>query len=409
MSDIDHRDALDPALDHAFRVLARDLAHSHRPGAAAAVATVRRRRRRRMGGVALATLAVLAGGLALPQALTSEDDIAANGSAAPLDAAAMTRATEGWIEGWSDERRMSGSFTMPDCPALADADDATSRGDTVVFTDSSSAAVRMFGFDGKPAVDDAWDRRADALSTCQDLGAYEVVAVDGTSVLHWRTARPAAGAGLTDVFLARSGSRIGQLELVTPAPAASTKIVRRVSLALLAGVREGWTQSGMSDSAGTPTVKGPLPGWPDAELEEALAGWRSRLHAAAPSTPGTPCLDERLEDDALASSGGGEPRGITFHSAGFTDQTVASAKVAAMLRQLRGCTDADMHVERLPNGVHLATYDAGGRQGLGALWFAAEGDRAGFVGVEGADRPMPTEVRQGVADVLLSTLRLPWA
>lgn len=79
-----------------------------------------------------------------------------------------------------------------------------------------------------------------------------------------------------------------------------------------------------------------------------------------------------------------------------------------MLRQLRRCTDADMQVEQLRNGVHLATYDAGGPDGKGALWFAAEGDRAGFVGVEGAGRPMPTEARQDVADVLLATLRLPW-
>lgn len=54
-----------------------------------------------------------------------------------------------------------------------------------------------------------------------------------------------------------------------------------------------------------------------------------------------------------------------------------------MLRQLRDCADADMRVELLPNGVHLATYDAGGPHGRGALWFAADGDRAGFIGVEG--------------------------
>lgn len=408
MPDIDRHDHLDPALDHAFDLLARDLAHSQRPGAAAAVATVRWRRRRRAGAVAMAALVVLGGGLALPRALTSEDSVVANGAPAPLDAAAMTRATEGWIDGWSDERRMSGSFTMPDCPALADTGSATSQGDTLMFTNSSSATVRMFGFDSELALDESWERRADALSTCDDLGAYEAVAVDGTSVLHWRTSLPETGARLTDVYLARSESRFGQLELVTPERAAPKETVRGVSLALLAGVREGWTQSGMSESAGSPTVKGALPGWPDVDLEEALAGWKSASRAAAPSMPGTPCLDEQLADDALASSGGGTPRGVTFHSAGFADETIGSVKVAAMLRQLRRCTDADMQVEQLRNGVHLATYDAGGPDGKGALWFAAEGDRAGFVGVEGAGRPMPTEARQDVADVLLATLRLPW-
>lgn len=318
----------------------------------------------------------------------------------------MTRATEGWIDGWSNERRMSGSFTMPDCPELAGADGATSQGETLVFTDSSSATVRMFGFDSGPALDESWDRHADALSTCADLGAHEVISVGETSVLHWRASLPATEARLTDVYLARSDSRFGQLELVTPERAASEQTVRDLSTALLAGVREGWTQSGMSESAGAPAAKGPLPGWPDADLGDALVGWKSGSRTS--STAGTPCLDEQLEDDAVASSGGGTPRGVTFHSAGFADQTTGPAKVAAMLRQLRGCADADMQVELLPNGVHLATYDAGGPHGRGALWFAAEGDRAGFIGVEGADRVMPTGVRHDVADVLVTTLRLPW-
>lgn len=79
-----------------------------------------------------------------------------------------------------------------------------------------------------------------------------------------------------------------------------------------------------------------------------------------------------------------------------------------MLAELGTCTSTDVQLETLANGVHLATYDTGGSEGRGAIWFAANEDRAGLVAVERADRPMPTGVREDVADALHEILQLPW-
>ncbi|RYB95133.1 hypothetical protein EUA93_12735 [Nocardioides oleivorans] len=402
-------DQIDPALDRAFDALARDLAHSPSPGASAAMATVRKRRRARVGVVALAALVVVGGGLTLPRVLSPEDGVAANGGSARLDAAAMDEATDGWIHGWTSEPRMNGSFSMPECHPLDAMAGATTEGYTVAFTQQSSADVKIIDFESAAALDASWQPQVDAISACDDLGAPRTVVVDGTSVLHWRLALPDDGnARMTDLWYARLGTRVGQLELATTEGAAPESAVRGVAEALVAGVRDGWTET--EPRAVSPAAaKGPLPEWTGIDLEGALAGWRSPTKRAPTTSPNLTCLHDKLDGVTTASSGGGgSPWGLSYRVATYDDPDGGPADVDLVLDMLRACTTAEVRLETLPNGVHLATYDTGGPEPFNAIWLAANGDRAGMVAVERADRPMPQSARQDVADALHEILHLPW-
>ena len=404
MSDLDGLD-----LDRAFASLTRDLAHSPGPGAAAAVSTARRRRRTRVGAVALVTALVVGGGLTVPRLVFPEGGVAAGGGVARLDGAALDRATSGWLEGWTLERRMGGSFTRPRCPALDTTPWATERGDTVLFLDDSSAAVRISGFPDAAGLGRSWDEQVAALSACVDLGSPDEVPVDGTSVLHWQVGMPDDGARTTDVWVARDGTRVGQLEVVTSDSAAPADAVRRVAEALVAGLRDGWTESGTRQVSPRP-IRGPLPEWPDVDLEGAVDDWGSPTKRAATTSPNLLCLRDHLDGPAsTTSAAGGTPRGLSYRIAGYDDPDGGTADVELVLDQLRACSSTDVTIETLPNGVHVATYDTGGPEPDNAIWLAANGDRAGMVAVERADRPLPQGVRDDVAEALLEILHKPWS
>ena len=396
-------------LDRAFESLTRDLAHSPGPGAAAAMSTARTRRRTKAGAVALAALVVVGGGLALPQPGPGQDGVAADGGSAPLDAPSLESATEGWLDGWSLERRMSGGFDRPGCDALDATPLSTEEGTTVLFLDDSSATIRVSGFPDATDLGRSWDYRVTEMSACDGLGTPDEVPVDGTSVLHWRVAMPDdGGARTTDVWLARDGLRTGLVEVVTPEQAAPADSVRGVAQALLAGVRDGWTESGTRQTTPRP-LRGMLPEWPDVDLEGALAGWQSPTRRAATTSPNLLCLHDRLNGVTTAvTGGGGSEHGLSYVIAGYDDRAGGTADVERVLDQLRACSSTDVEVETLPNGVHVATYDTGGPEPDNAIWLAANGDRAGMVAVERADRPLPAGVRDDVAAALLEILHKPW-
>ena len=100
--------------------------------------------------------------------------------------------------------------------------------------------------------------------------------------------------------------------------------------------------------------------------------------------------------------------GLSYRIAGYDDPAGGKANVELVLDELRACTSTEVTIETLPNGVHVATYDTGGPEPENAIWLAANGDRAGMVAVERADRPLPDSVRQDVADALHEILHLRW-
>ena len=253
MPDLDDLDDL--ALDRAFTSLTRDLARSPGPGAAAAVSTARRRRRTRVGAVAIATALVVGGGLAVPRALP-QDGVAAGGGSVRLDAAALDRATEGWISDWETWERFSpyggGAFGAAGCFSVDSADTEPVRYGTSRFVTPSgaTAVVLIEQYADAEAAASAQALSLPAPDTCGTTTTYDV---DGARVRH--DSMPPGGdqvgdAWLGDVWSVRIGSDRVEIELVTDVGVTEVAVAERVAQAAVAGLRDGWTQSGTS-SLGT--------------------------------------------------------------------------------------------------------------------------------------------------------------
>ena len=419
MSDLDH---LDPRIGAAFEALTRDLEHHHGPGAAAAMSTARARRRTRVGAVALATLIVVGGGLTVPRLLgPAEDGVASDGGSARLDEAALDRATEGWIGAWeawelSEEDRAQGgaaSCFVSRIPAGAEPDPtAWNEPDPVAGGESSFSgsrdshvSVTMSLYDDATQAASAQEQVYPPADSCSDTTFIDV---DGVQVRHGVVADLDPGVWETDVWSVQMGDERGEVMLHTGADPADDAIAERVAEALVAGLRDGWTQSGTEPIAPVPDDVAQLPPLDGGRLGRALGGWHAASRGSASTVPNTPCLGESVGAGAVTTSSGGRPDGVTWDLAGFEDDAAGVERVGAMLAELRACADPAMDVEELPNGVTVVTYDYGTADGRGALWLAENGDRAGVIGVDGADRPMPMGVDEDVAQVLYTWLRLPW-
>jgi hypothetical protein len=255
MPDLDHFD-----LDRAFDSLARDLDHSPGPGAAAAMSTARTRRRTRVGAVALAALVVVGGGLTVPRLVFPPDGVATNGGSGRLDAAALDRATDGWISDWEAWERFSpyggGAFEMPGClddaaPDAVPAPEPTSYGTSRFVTPSGATALVLI--ERYADADDAASTQAlshRAPDTCGITTTYDV---DGARVRH--TSVPPEGesvgdAWLGDIWSVRIGADRAEVHVVNDSGVADEGAAERVAQAAVAGLRDGWTQSGTTDAQG---------------------------------------------------------------------------------------------------------------------------------------------------------------
>lgn len=407
----------DLVLDRAFASLTRGLAHSPGPGAAAAITTARKRRRTRVGAVAFAALVVMGGGLAAPRVLP-QDGVASHGGSGRLDAAALDRATEGWISDWEAWERFSpygsAGFGMPGCldvavPEGAPAPEPTSYGTSRFVTPSGATAVVLIERYADPAV--AASAQAASRPTPDTCDATTTYDVDGALVRH--TSVPPEGdsvgdAWLGDIWSVHIGTGRAEVQLVNDSGVADEAVAERVAQAVVAGLRDGWTMSGMDAVVPQPPGKGQLAELSQDHLDEALAGWQSTQRVSASSVPNTPCLDEQVDSGSVTSSGGGTPWGVTWAVAGFDGESAGQERIAAMLDELRACADPAMSVDQLADGVTLVTYDYDGPGGHGALWLAANGDRAGVIGVDRADKAMPTGAAEMVADLLRTYLQQSW-
>ena len=251
MSDLDQ-------LDRALEALTRDLAHSPGPGAAAAMSTVRRRRRTRVGAVALAALVVVGGGLAVPRLVSSEDR-AAGGGGAPLDAAALERATTGWLSGWEPWERYSpkggGSFSVPRCFSdLAPSGPEAVAGGLSRFV-GSEFALASATFAEYPDAASARTAESEALTMCSGATTVTVDGTSGPALLAGAIRREHVGHGRVD--RPDRAERL-TLEIAGRAGVATVPAVERVAETVVAGLRSGEMQESFP---GDPTATDPdLPG-----------------------------------------------------------------------------------------------------------------------------------------------------
>lgn len=399
-------------LDRAFEVLTSELSvRSVRPGAAAAMATARRRRRTTVAAVAAA--AVLAvGAVVLPLVAPERIGLVADlPPAAPFDVAAVERATDGWVDGWVADEPV-GSFGQPACDTTPDsAPRETSLGRSA-FASSHRSGMTLFlrGYDRPLSAEIAYDEWTDTLTGCRaTTGARVGDYPDGTAVQHYRTTLVGSESDpvLTDIWVARSGDRLGVVEAVTDGAPATGDAVEGVADALVAGLRSGWTEIPMEVPEPAPPASTQMPGFDVGTLRIALAGWQPAERMDAFDSPTTPCMEPVR--GGISSSEATDPDSFAVSLTGFTRGGRAATEAADVLDMLRGCADVRTSQRALPTGVTVTTYRHDGDGGHGAVWVAHTGDRVLVVEVDGVATPLPDGTAATVGAWLRDVLDKPWS
>lgn len=387
-------------LDHAFESLVRDLAHSPGPGAAAAASTARRRRRTRVGAVALAALVVVGGGLTVPRVLDRDAPVTAD-AAEPLDAAALERATQGWIDGWKvwePGATARPSYAAADCWSPGRVGGGSrEQGSSWFGTDGSDRAtltLQHFASDGAAAA--ALDEAFGRPGSC---GETTMIRVDGLEVRHDAMAPALDGLWLTDVWSVRRGSDLAEIEVATASGPADPEAARHVAEALVAGLRSGDTQTTMATAL-------------EDQLTAATDGWTGPWQVpASQSDPSmdalrASCLDlygpgagyEKVGAHDLAAPGGAAAYAMFVD---YESEGGAHAFAATFVDQVRACGGS--HTTARPGGKVVVHGSA--REGDQAdLWLVVERDRVGMVAVLGADGAAPDSTDAAVTDFLVTAM-----
>ena len=159
-----------------------------------------------------------------------------------------------------------------------------------------------------------------APDTCGTTTTYDV---DGVQVRHdsMPPEDPAGPGWLGDIWSVRIGADRAEFQVVRPVRAGRPTRPRGWRELLVAGLRDGWTQSGMDEVLPEPPAKARdrsrLAG---IDLEGAFAGWRSPTKRAATTSPNLLCLHDRLNGPTTSISlAGGSQRGLSYRVAGYDD------------------------------------------------------------------------------------------
>jgi hypothetical protein len=116
---------------------------------------------------------------------------------------------------------------------------------------------------------------------------------------------------------------------------------------------------------------------------------------------------ERAAVEQPVGQGPGRALGLgRVIGAGHRRHSTGRPIVGAMLRPL--VARVAVIVPVLAIALGLAGCPSEAPEPENAIWIAANGDRAGMVGVERAAGPMPASARQDVADALVEILHTPW-
>lgn len=387
-------------LEHAFESLTRDLAHSPGPGAAAAVSTARRRRRTRLGAVAIAALVVAGGGLAVPQLLDRDAQLVA-GAAEPLDAAALDRATQGWIDGWKvwePGTTTPPSYAAADCWSPGrDGDGPQEQGSSWFGTDGSDrATLTLHHFATAGAAAAVLDGALGRPGSC---GETTMIEVDGAEVRHDAMAPAIDGLWLTDVWTFQRGSDLAEIQVATESGPADQGAARRVAEALVAALRSGETQ--------TPTVTAM-----EDQLTRATGDWTGAWQVPASQTDPsmdalrTSCLDlygpgtgfEKVGSHELAAPGGAAAYAMFVD---YESARGAQAFAAAFADQVRACGAVTSSTPR-PGGE--VVHGSVPRGGQADFWLVVERDHVGMVAVLGADAPASDTTSAAVTDFVVTAM-----
>jgi hypothetical protein len=411
-------------LDQAFDTMTFDVgAHTASRGADHAIGAARRRRTRIAASAVVAVIAVIAVGGAMFSQLGGSDRLSPTGeptvpTPAPLDAAAINAATEGWISGWhvagKDDR--SALESLDQDPACMSNDSETSTpdpkrvGSALMVSDTEQVAYAVFA---DYASNDAGAAAAageivGAMSGCTDA-AVTITYGDRGSVSYY--ALPTGDDTAQQAWVGRLDNRLG-LILVRGAPGnppdddvtalawalvAALQVDESYELAdsMISSISEG-SASASAAAGSTPIPVHRTIG--EKELADALRGWSSWSAMGDTTAMSLPCVDSRWDSGSISASGMSVGNTGEQSFAYFESARDAAMAVPALLSRLASCASADWSIDSTTvPGLVVASYDGG------TVWVAYQDTTLTLFKLAGAGDP-PAAVAKAVGKLVLDTL-----
>jgi hypothetical protein len=239
-------------LDAAFARLEQDIAGISAPrGAGAAIATARRRRRTAIGG-AVAGLALVVGTLAVSQGIASRNESigpAQLPSPAPLDAAALSAATEGWVSDWgpvdtpgqfknrgAHGPRCLGAMGKDFDKPAAQSTGAGGAGLLVGRGGESMSSFAQWSADHPNASRMVYAAVVASVDACPQVTSDRQYLWEGAQAHSW-TIR-VGGQETQQLWMARADNAVGFLWIGGSAGRAPEDVVQRVASAFVAGLED---------------------------------------------------------------------------------------------------------------------------------------------------------------------------
>lgn len=405
-------------LDAAFARLEHDVTTlSSAPGAGAAVARARRRRRTTIAAVAAVTVLAV-GGAAIAQGLVRHDPRTITPSSslpapAPLTAAAMTGATEGWTPAWTKESPQNAQLApgptercLNQSPELAHAAGPTRGSGNLFFAaGQASALALLFDVEGQQAeADGLWASLTGALDQCDTASPASERLWDGGEARSFAVV--SAGGRTEHAWVAHEGTTVGLL-WVSDAPAevppsADDGVAQAMMAALLDpdSYRDLGSGSVESSSSEATILLS------EADFAEALGDWRSgwsATSAAGPDADSAPC---GTDPSSGAASGSGQSLGANGEqgTSEFRSEADARSALQSTSDALAACTSTSYDVHTVPLRGGSVTVAAATGAGNDVVWLVQDGRQIVSVLIPAGDTAPPDSVSAKVGDLLLFDL-----
>ena len=408
------------SLDAAFARLEQDITTlSTSPGARAAVARARRRRRTTVGAIAAGAVLAVAG-VAVGQGVRHDTSVAPSSSLptpAPLDAAALTAASDGWTSAWAaagpEKSQLLAAGPVEHClartPALTEAAGPVRGSGNLFFAaGKASALATLVDLGGTSAeADRLWASLTTTFAGCGAATPAEHLAWDGAE---GRSYDLVSATGKPEHFwVAQEGSTIG-LMWVSGAPSnVPSAADDGVILAMVAALRfpgsyhdESNTTSGASVSeSGTSAFLSA------SDFAAALGGWQSGWSATGGKRDVStlPCgvnLSSASSGHGSSLGANGDQETYGFETEGAAQQALQSAADA-----FAACpsTSYDVHTVRTTDG-RTVTVVAGAGPDADVVWLVQSGTGIASVAIPAGDTTPPDSVTRAVGELLLVDLRV---
>jgi len=416
-------------LDRAFDTLTTDVrAGTASRGADPAIGAPRRRRTTIGAAAAVALIAI--GGVVFSQ-LGGSDRLSPSEeihdgrvvpAPAPLDAAAMSSVTAGWVSDWHDASEadqpvleaMDGEFGCSSDRSTGDTTDPTRAGSNLLIGDQGQvglAAFADFGDDSSAAAASV-DELASAFAACASGDPVTVTYGSGGSVVHY--AVTANGSRYEqEAWVARLGNTFALVMVLAPGDP-SDEVSIALGDAMMAALQDDASYR-ISDGSGLDSGSGSASSSPSSssgssaptpahrsigeeELADALGGWSTWTANGNMTAMQLPCLGDNGMTDSTSSSGTSIGTTGEQSFSNFDSAADAAKAVPELTAGVLACDSAQWNLDSTTvPGVVVASSDHG------AAWIAQQGATVTVFKLGDSGTP-PKDVAVAVGKLVLETL-----